>query len=120
MIEIEKKVELNRIAFYIKGTGTPHREDGPAIIWGTGYKEWRVNGYLHREDGPAIVDEGIGHEKWYINGMLHREDGPAIILGNGTVRWYLKNKPFSKEQWFEALNEEQKEKVLYSEYFIRG
>jgi hypothetical protein len=105
-------------AWYLNGF--LHREDGPAVEWSNGNKEWLFNGLLHREDGPAIVDEGIGYEKWYINGMLHRVDGPAVIIGKGTVQWYLNNKQLSKEEWFEALNSEQKEKALYSECFIKG
>jgi len=96
MIEIEKKVLLNRVVFYIKGTNILHREDGPA------------------------VEAADGAKKWLINGKLHREDGPAVIFENGTVEWYLDGKGYEKEQWFEALNTEQKEKALYSKYFIAG
>jgi hypothetical protein len=43
-----------------------HREDGPAIEWVDGYKEWRINGKRHREDGPAY--EGAdGTKFWYLN-----------------------------------------------------
>jgi len=34
--------------------GNLHREDGPAIEWADGSKEWWINEKLHREDGPAI------------------------------------------------------------------
>jgi len=30
-----------------------HREDGPAVEWYNGSKEWYKNAKLHREDGPA-------------------------------------------------------------------
>ena len=97
MIEVEKHVSSNQTFYYIKGTKIPHREDGPAIIWQDGYKEW------------------------YINGELHREDGPALIFSDGSLGWSLNDYCFStKEEWFEALTEEQKSKALYSEYFIRG
>jgi hypothetical protein len=118
MIEIEKKVLLNRVVFYIKGTRTLHREDGPAIIWNDGSTEWYYYGELHRKDGPALFDIEDSCEEWRMNGKLHREEGPAVIFGNGTVEWYLNDKLFSKEEWFEALAEEQKEKALYSKYFI--
>jgi hypothetical protein len=37
------------------------------------------------------------------------------------VSWVLNNEFFgTKEEWFEALTEEQKEKTIYSEYFIKG
>lgn len=53
-----------------------HREDGPAIEYASGDKEWWLNNVLHREDGPAVVRKN--KMAWYINGLLHREDGPAI------------------------------------------
>jgi hypothetical protein len=31
-----------------------HLEDGSAIEYSHGTKEWWINGELHREDGPAI------------------------------------------------------------------
>jgi hypothetical protein len=34
-----------------------HREDGPAVIWPHGTKEWYQNGVLHREDRPAVVSK---------------------------------------------------------------
>jgi hypothetical protein len=118
MIEIEKKVQLNRVAFYIKGTKIVHREDGPAIEWKDGSTEWCYYGKLHREDGPALFDAEDSCEEWWLNGERHREDGPAVIFENGTNVWYLNDKQLSKEEWFGALSEEQKKTMLYSEYFI--
>ena len=90
--------------------GDPHCEDGPAIVWADGTKEWWVNGVKHRSDGPAVelangdrhwICDGEVHrtdgpaavynngtEKWYRNGKLHRENGPAIVWANGTKGWY--------------------------------
>ena len=44
----------NVIKYYKKGTKTYHREDGPAIQYADGSKEWCIDGKLHRIDGPAI------------------------------------------------------------------
>ena len=45
-----------------------HRENGHAIEWGNGDKEWYYKGKQHREDGPAI--EGLNGAKfWYLNGI---------------------------------------------------
>lgn len=45
-----------------------HREDGPAIEWASGAKEWYVNGHQHRIGGPADEwSEGVC-KRWYING----------------------------------------------------
>ncbi len=96
-----------------------HREDGPAIIdkYGTSY--WIRYGEFHRKDGPA-VEWTDGTKEWYRNDLLHREDGPAIEYTDGKTSWYKHGIRFlNKEAWFESLTEKEKEKMLYSEYFIR-
>jgi len=62
------------------------------------------------------------HILYFIKGTtkFHREDGPAVIYSDGRLEWCLNGEFFSKEEWFEALTEEQKAKALYSEYFIKG
>jgi hypothetical protein len=70
--------------------GKWHREDGPAIEWGNGHKEWYINGKYHREDGPAI--ESDGGKLWYFHGILHRLDGPAVEWGNGDKEWRVNGK----------------------------
>jgi hypothetical protein len=120
VIEVERKVYGTVTRYFIKGTQTLHREDGPAVIWADKTEEWYYNGRRHRLDGPAIeANDGI--KVWYFNGNCHREDGPAVEYDNGVMFWYLNGNHFStKESWFEALTEGQKTKVFYSEYFIRG
>ena len=49
-----------------------HREDGPAIEYTSGCKEWYINGYPHREDGPAY-EAASGYKQWYINGYILTE-----------------------------------------------
>jgi hypothetical protein len=94
MLKIEKKVDSLGIFYCIRGTDVLHREDGPAS---EGYN---------------------GTKEWYKEGELHRDDGPAIICEDGTTAWYLNGLYYSKEEWFGNLREEQKEAMLYSEYFI--
>jgi hypothetical protein len=78
--------------------GNPHREDGPAVEDADGTKEWYLNGRLHREDGPAY--EGAdGTKGWWLNGQPHREDGPAYEYPNGFKIWYLNGVRLSKEEW---------------------
>ncbi len=73
---------------------------------------------MHREDGPAIKNPN-GDEFWYRHGVLHREDGPAVICFELGIGWYIKGVRFyKKEAWFEALNEEQQGKAIYSEYVV--
>jgi hypothetical protein len=97
--------------------GKFHRVDGPAKIYEDGTLEWYIHGLLHREDGPAVIFPD-GAEQWYKNGKLHREDGPAVIWKNKSESWYLKGIPYSKEAWFNLLNEDQKVNMMYSEYFV--
>ncbi|MDB4396127.1 hypothetical protein N9Z65_00780 [bacterium] len=53
-----------------------HREDGPAVEFMSGFKEYHVNGKLHREDGPAFeyIGTGIEYKSWWLNGVRHTED----------------------------------------------
>jgi len=103
---------------WANSAGEFHREDGPAVEWATGCKEWYLNGYLHRSDGPAIetskgtkfwylngkphrtdgpaVEWINGNKEWWLGGYLHRTDGPAIIHTDGDDKWYLRNKKVSK------------------------
>ena len=80
-----------------------HREDGPAIEYTNGYKEWFIDGKLHREDGPA-VEYTNGYKEWYINGKRHREDGPAIDDVNGYKSWYINGKHLTEEEFNAHMN----------------
>ena len=78
------------------------REDGPAIEYSSGTKEWYKNGKLHREGGPA-AEHSDGSKFWYIDGKHHREDGPASEYTDGDKRylynniWYTEIK--TDEEW---------------------
>jgi hypothetical protein len=106
MIEVEKKIYPNSTHYYIKGSANKSL--------------WYQHGILHREDGPAMLYND-GTKLWYRHGRLHREDGPAVEWSDGKKEWYINHNYFdTKEEWFEALTEENKAKAIYSEYFIRG
>jgi hypothetical protein len=49
------------------------------------------NGLYHREDGPAI-EFLSGEKQWWLKGMRHREDGPAVELPDGEVYYWYKDK----------------------------
>jgi hypothetical protein len=117
MIEVEISETQDYVLYFIKGTDTLHREDGPAIECKSGMKEWWVNGKRHRDDGPAIESKR-GLREWYKHGKRHRVDGPALIWPTMGIGWYIEGVNYTKEEWFEALNEERRAKALYSEYFI--
>lgn len=68
-----------------------HYENGPAVIYSDGRKEWWINNQLHRTDGPAVIRSN-GKRLWFQNGQLHRPDGPAIEYTNGYYEWYLNGK----------------------------
>ena len=67
MEDVELKInEYGTKFYYIKGTDILHREDGPAIEFSNGSKEWFQHGKNHRLNGPAIewVD---GYKEYWIN-----------------------------------------------------
>ena len=92
-----KKEYYNRIE-YRDERGFLHREDGPAVEYPDGHKEWYLNGKLHREDGPA-VEFLDGHKEWYIKGQRHREDGPAIEHYDGSKQWCLNGDYYTEQEW---------------------
>ena len=91
-VEYEDRIEWHN------EKGKLHREDGPAVQWPNGYKEWYLNGERHREDGPAIQWPDSS-KFWYLSGKCHRVDGPAIEYYDGYSEYWLKGKFFTKEQW---------------------
>ena len=89
-------------AVYKLKNGKQHREDGPAVEWADGSKEWWVDGLRHREDGPAI-EYASGHKEWYLNGKLHREDGPAVECASGSKFWFLNDKELTEEEFLRQM-----------------
>ena len=87
------KIHLNGTKYYYsdKEMNMIHREDGPAIEYSGGTKDWYVDGKRHRLDGPA-VENSNGTKIWYVDGKLHRLDGPAIEWSEGTKSWYVDGK----------------------------
>ena len=77
-------------------------------------------GKLHRIGGPA-VEYSNGTKYWFYNGKQHRIDGPAVEYSNGDRDWYLRDKYFeSKEAFFEALTDKEKEIALFSDAFHKA
>ena len=79
------------------------RDDGPAIEYADGSKEWWINGDQHREDGPAC-EYVNGSKEWWVNGELHRPDGPAIEYANGFKGWYIDGEYLSEEEFNVRMN----------------
>ena len=53
--------------------GERHREDGPAIEWANGSRNWFINGIAHRVDGPSYEDVN-GYSEWWKHGKLVRKE----------------------------------------------
>jgi hypothetical protein len=71
-VNVEQYVDEYGTARY-KLNGALHREDGPAIKYLDGEKQWFKNGERHREDGPAVVyDDGV--EEWWLEGIQYTEN----------------------------------------------
>jgi len=69
----------------------------------SGDRYWfNSNGELHREDGPAIEYHNGGKE-YYENGWLHRIGRPAIEFTKGIRFWYLRGKQYSEYDYWEKL-----------------
>ena len=93
-------VEVDRygIRTYRNAAGQLHREDGPAIEYASGTKEWWIHNCLHREDGPAIV-WGNGGKEWRQNGKRHRIGGPAVIRSDGSNEWWLNGVRYTEQAY---------------------
>lgn len=85
------------IRYYLDGL--LHREDGPAVVYLDGGKEWSLMGRRHRIDGPALEYPGVGILEWYVDGLLHNEDGPAVTYDNGFKSYYLNNIRISESEF---------------------
>jgi hypothetical protein len=68
-----------------------------------GTKKWKnENGQYHRDDGPAIIYSS-GRKEWWKNGQWHRDDGPAIIRPDGTQSWFIKGKYYTFQEWLQLV-----------------
>jgi hypothetical protein len=56
----------------------------------------------YKEYVVRIWDDGDKY--WYVNDKSHREDGPAVELANGTKRWFIKGKEYTKPEFDDIMN----------------
>lgn len=92
-MSVSKKVEgrldnMGNIQFYVKGTNSLHRDDGPAYIEDEAEHWFRYN-KRHRTDGPAIVYD-YGVEFWFINGKIANSTEEYLEL-SGFSASYVSN-----------------------------
>jgi len=58
------------------------------VIHSDGSKYWDLNGKFHREDGPAVEYAG-GDKEWYLNDKaVHPEKLVDLWLSRGIFCWY--------------------------------
>lgn len=88
--------------FWKNRTGELHRENGPAMEWANGDKEWYIHDQLHRENGPAR-EYANGYKAWWVHGKLHRNDGPAIMLVSGDKEWWFRDKYYEQLEFLNLL-----------------
>ena len=62
-------------------------ECGKGYIW---YRNDKFLGVVHREDGPA-VEYHNGYKEWWVHGNKHRLNGPSIEIPNGKKFWFINN-----------------------------
>ena len=72
-------------------------DDAGTAYW---HKDTRCKG-LHRDDGPA-VEFANGHKEWYQNGQRHRTDGPAVEWWDGGKSWYINGKKLTETEFLAA------------------
>ena len=64
------------------------KEQPTCIVAPNGTKRWCLNGKLHREDGPA-VEYSDGHKEWYLHGKkVHPETLVDLHLSRGAFCYY--------------------------------
>jgi len=93
-----KTVDKSGTIRFYNEDGHFHREDGPALIYKKGNKEWFKNGKRHNDNGPAVIYSD-GSKFWYKNNGLHREDGPAVVYPDGSKKWYLNGKELTQKEF---------------------
>jgi len=80
--------EYGNKVWYLGARQNLHREDGPAMEWADGQKEWWLHAKRHREDGPA-VEYANGRKEWYLHGEeVHPETLVDLHLSRGTFCYY--------------------------------
>lgn len=67
---------------YLNDAGHTHREDGPAVIFNFGFRQWCIDGSYYMGIGPN------GVVRWFDNRIRHRGNGPTEDRPTGYKEWY--------------------------------
>ena len=68
-----------------------------------GTKYYLQDGKIHRENGPAI-EYANGHKEWHRHDELHRTDGPAVECQNGDIEFHYNGHYVSFNKWISILS----------------
>ncbi len=62
------------------------------------------DGWFHRENGPAVIDHD-GAKFWFQYDRYHRLDGPAVEKTSGEKEYWIEDKIYSEEEYWEKIKE---------------
>lgn len=60
-------VNINNVQTWFKN-GKCHNDDGPAVIYVNGTKNWQQNGEYYRENDLPHIEHANGEKYWWCNG----------------------------------------------------
>ena len=64
-------------------------------------KYYNSAGKLHCEEGPAVEYAG-GSKEWWQNGLRHCDTGPAVEWAN-TTEWWLNGTSYTEQDYYAQL-----------------
>jgi len=59
--------------------GMVHNDDGPARVFDSGIRIWKMFGCTHREGGPAVYGGSHSEPLYYIEGIEYKKDEYKIV-----------------------------------------
>ena len=75
------------------------------------------NGLLHKEDGPAVLYRD-GTKEWWFNGIRHNNNGPAIVTGSHSI--FIKNGKVDRYTTTWSPNNGEKKILLDKDFIINS
>jgi len=104
------KTKYNTIVYYKDGSYNKKYDNGD--WYNTNNIQYFRGCFVHRDNGPAI-EYVAGAKEWYKNGKRHREDGPATEYDDRDKQWWLNGINYSEKEYWKTINLfKNKKKVL--------
>lgn len=101
---MSKVVDVYGTIRYYNTQNQLHNDEGPAVEFISGVKEWFYRGMRHNSHGPAII-EATGTLYYYLYDKTHRIDGPAIIWSDGDIEYWIEGNPIEIKDYPKAVLE---------------